>query len=156
MQWQPSYAFEKVIFHLGKFAGMIFFSGFHRLSGSYDRKQPTNVLSPLSQLIPRTERRLYFNSSPPGTAYMRQWTGSLLVQVMACRLFGAKPLPEPVLLYCQLDSWERVSVKYESELYHLLSRKCTWKCRLSKWLPFFPGWNELLSGVGSFTSLNWV
>ena len=28
---------------------------------------------------------------------MRQWTGSALVQVMACRLFGAKPLPEPML-----------------------------------------------------------
>ena len=27
---------------------------------------------------------------------------SALVQVMACRLFGAKPLPEPMLAYCQL------------------------------------------------------
>ena len=33
----------------------------------------------------------------PSAAYMRQWTGSALVQVMACRLFGAKPLPEPML-----------------------------------------------------------
>ena len=32
-----------------------------------------------------------------------QWTGSTLVQVMACRLFCAKPLPEPVLTYCQLN-----------------------------------------------------
>ena len=24
---------------------------------------------------------------------------------MACRLFGAKPLPETMLAYCQLDSW---------------------------------------------------
>ena len=44
------------------------------------------------------------NSSPPSTTYMRQWTGSALVQVMACRLFGAKPLPEPMLIYCQLDA----------------------------------------------------
>ena len=44
-----------------------------------------------------------FNSSPPSAAYMRQWTGSALVQVMACRLFGAKPLPEPMLTYRQLD-----------------------------------------------------
>ena len=28
----------------------------------------------------------------------------ILVQVMACRLFGAKPLPEPMLAYCQLDT----------------------------------------------------
>ena len=37
------------------------------------------------------------HSNPPSPAYMRQWTGSALVQVMACRLFGAKPLPEPML-----------------------------------------------------------
>ena len=30
---------------------------------------------------------------------------------MAFRLFGAKKLPEPVLAYCQLDSWEQISVK---------------------------------------------
>ena len=47
------------------------------------------------------------NSSPPSAAYMRPWTGSTLVQVMACRLFGAKPLPEPMLPYCQLDPWEQ-------------------------------------------------
>ena len=35
---------------------------------------------------------------PPSAAYMRQCTWSSLVQVMACRLFGAKPLPEPILL----------------------------------------------------------
>ena len=31
--------------------------------------------------------------------------GSALVQVMAGRLVGTKPLPEPVLAYYQLDSW---------------------------------------------------
>ena len=30
-------------------------------------------------------------------------TGSSLAQVMACRLRGDKPLPEPMLTYCQLD-----------------------------------------------------
>ena len=29
-------------------------------------------------------------SSPASAAYMRRWTGSALVQVMTCRLFGAK------------------------------------------------------------------
>ena len=32
------------------------------------------------------------DSSPPSAAYMRQWIGSGLVQIMACRLFGAKSL----------------------------------------------------------------
>ena len=33
--------------------------------------------------------------------YMRQWIGSALVQIMACRLFGTKPLSKPMLGYCQ-------------------------------------------------------
>ena len=41
------------------------------------------------------------NWSVSSAAYMRQWTGSALFQV--CRLFGTKPLPEPVLPYCLLD-----------------------------------------------------
>ena len=32
------------------------------------------------------------NSSPPSAAYIPQWIGSALVHIMACRLFGAKPL----------------------------------------------------------------
>ena len=39
---------------------------------------------------------------PPSGAYMRQGTESALVQLMACRLSGTKPLPEPMLIYCQL------------------------------------------------------
>ena len=40
-------------------------------------------------------------SSLPSAAYMHQWNGSTLVQTMACRLFGAKPLSEPTLIYSQ-------------------------------------------------------
>ena len=35
-----------------------------------------------------------------GDAYTRQKTRPSLVQIMACRLFGAKPLSEPMLEYC--------------------------------------------------------
>ena len=83
--------------------------------------------------------QLEFNSSPPSAAYLRQWTGSSLVHVMASRLFGAKPLPEPMLTYCQLDSWEHISVKFESEFYHFHSRKYNWKCRLPKFGHFVQG-----------------
>ena len=48
------------------------------------------------------------NSSPPGAAYNCQWTGSSLVQVMACFLLGTKPLSEPLLAYFQLNSWEHI------------------------------------------------
>ena len=43
------------------------------------------------------------NSSPPSAAFMSQWIGSALVQIIACRLFGAKPLSKPIQGYCQLD-----------------------------------------------------
>ena len=42
---------------------------------------------------------------------------------MACRLFGAKPLPEPMLISCQLEPWEQVSVKFESEFESLSFKK---------------------------------
>ena len=44
------------------------------------------------------------DSSPPSAAYMRQWIESALVKIMACRLFCTRPLPKPILGYCQLDT----------------------------------------------------
>ena len=44
-----------------------------------------------------------FKSSPPNAAYMRQWIGSVLSQVMACRLSDTKPLSKSMLVYGQLD-----------------------------------------------------
>ena len=64
-------------------------------------------------------------------AYMRQWIGSTLVQIMACRLFGAKSLSEPVLGYCRLDPKEQTSVKLQSKYGAFYSRKRIWKYRLA-------------------------
>ena len=47
------------------------------------------------------------NSSPPRAAYMSQWTGSALVPIMVCRLFGAKSLSEPMTCYCHIDPREQ-------------------------------------------------
>ena len=44
---------------------------------------------------------LKLNSFTPGAAYMRQWIGSALVQIMACCPFGTKPLSKSMLGYCQ-------------------------------------------------------
>ena len=41
------------------------------------------------------------NSSHPSFVSIRQWIVSALVQIMACHLFGAKPLSKPMLGYCQ-------------------------------------------------------
>ena len=70
------------------------------------------------------------DSSSPSAAYMHHWTGSALVQIMACRLIGAKPLSEPMLEYCYLDPYEQTSVKFESKYKTFHSWKCIWKCRL--------------------------
>ena len=54
--------------------------------------------------------RISLNS--PSVAYLRRWTGSALVQILACRLDGAKPLSEPMLTYWQLDRKEHISMKF--------------------------------------------
>ena len=46
---------------------------------------------------------LGLNSLRPRNAYMRDQTRHSLVQIMACRLFGAKSLSEPMLDHCKLD-----------------------------------------------------
>ena len=60
---------------------------------SYQLGLPTVPLDTLSTLT----------HPPPSAAYMRQWMESALVQIMACCLFGAKPLSKPMLGYCQLS-----------------------------------------------------
>ena len=99
-------------------------------------------------------RDQWVNSSPPSAAYMYQWTGPALVQIMACRLGGAKPLSEPMLICCQLDPKQHISMKFYLKFKYFHSRKCIWKCHLrnggyfvsasmckhiepeTKWLPF--------------------
>ena len=52
----------------------------------------------------------------------------------------------PMLAYCQLDSCEHISVKFELAFYHFHSGIIIWKCRLPKWRPLFPGGDELRNG----------
>ena len=47
---------------------------------------------------------LNVKSLRPSNAYMRQYIRSQLVQIMACRLFGAKPLSKPLLSYSLLGN----------------------------------------------------
>ena len=61
----------------------------------------------------------WLNSSPPSAAYMYQWIGSVLVQIMACRLFGTLPWSKQMLGYYQLDPWEQkfVNVNQNTKLF---------------------------------------
>ena len=68
-----------------------------------------------------------FNSSPLSAAFMRKWMGSALFQIMACCLFGTKPLSKPMLGYCQLEPKEQSSVKFKSKYKTFHSWKCTGK-----------------------------
>ena len=94
--------------------------------------------------VPADAHSLYIHSSSPSAAYMHHWTESASVQVMACRLFGDKPLPEPMLAYFQLHFCKQISVKLEPEFYHFHSRKCISNCHLPKWRPFCPSRDELM------------
>ena len=60
------------------------------------------------------------SSSYPSAAYMRQWIGYTLVPVIICHLFGAKPIPESLLAYCQLDPWEQISMKSWLKFIHFI------------------------------------
>ena len=53
---------------------------------------------------------------------MCQWIRSALVQIMACRLIGTKPLPEPMLTFCLLDPQEQTSVKFKSKFKHFIQK----------------------------------
>ena len=86
------------------------------------------------------------SSSPPSAAYMCQWIGSALVQIMAWCLFGTKPLSKPMLGYCQSDHREQTSVKVESKykLSDFSFMKMHLKMSSGKWRPFCLGLNVLI------------
>ena len=86
-----------------------------------------NVLCEMAAILHPPE---CVNSSPPSASYMPQWTGSALVQIMACRLDGNKPLSEPMLTYCQLKSQGHISMTFYLKFKYFHSRKCNWNWRL--------------------------
>ena len=51
------------------------------------------------------------NTMTQRNRYMRQWTTPPLLEIMAWRLIGAKPLSETMMGYCQIDPfpWEQNS-----------------------------------------------
>ena len=87
------------------------------LSGSSLAQEMAWAVSPFHYLT---------HPTPPGAVYMRQWTGSALVQIMACRLLGTNPLSKPMLGYCQLDPQEQTSVKFQSKYKKWRHQAITW------------------------------
>ena len=66
----------------------------------------------------------------PSAAYMRQWICSAIVQIMDCRLEGAKPFSEPMLTYCQLDHMEHISMEFHLKFKYSQSWNCVCRCCL--------------------------
>ena len=50
---------------------------------------------------------------------------------MVCLVDGAKPLSEPMMIYCQLDHKEHISMKSYLKFKYFQSRKCDW---IDMWL----------------------
>ena len=72
----------------------------------------------------------WLNSLRPSDTYMHQYNIPTLVQIMACHMFGNKPLSELMLPYCQLDPKEHISLKFYFKFKSFHSRICIWKCLL--------------------------
>ena len=77
------------------------------------------------------------NFSPPGAAYMGQWIGSVLVQIMACCLFGAKPLSKSMLCYWFSERLIKIQ-NFSFTKMHL-------KIPFANWRSFCPGGDELMA-----------
>ena len=71
-----------------------------------------------------------FSSPWLGEAYIHHQTMLSLVQMIACRLFGAKPLSEPILMNRWLAHWEQILVKFELKCNNFHTRDLIWKCHV--------------------------
>ena len=98
------------------------------------KRVPVNKLIPVPALITFTKLQ-YVNSSPPSTAYMRQWPGSALVQIMAWRLFAAKPLSNRcwVIVNWTIVNKRQWSFNQNTKLFIM---KMHLKISSAKWRPF--------------------
>ena len=67
---------------------------------------------------------------------MRQWIRLALVQIMACNIFGTKPLSIPMLRYCH-------SVKFLVKIRNFSFTKMHLKISSAKWQPFCSRRDEL-------------
>ena len=74
---------------------------------------------------------------------MRQWIGSALVQITACRLFGAKPLSETMLGYCQPDLRNKLQWNF-NQITKLSIHENAYKISSLKRRPFVQGGDELI------------
>ena len=84
----------------------------------------------------------YCINSSPLVPHMRRWIGSALVQIMACCLFGAKPLSKSILLL-SIGTLETNFSEIFIKIQNFSFTKMHLKISSAKWWPFCPGGDEL-------------
>ena len=95
------------------------------------------------------------NSYPPSATCMCQWIGSALVQIMVCRLFGAKLLSKLMLGYCQLDPLEQTIVTFLIKIQNFSFTNMNLKKSSEKWRPFCPSRDDLMTVTfNKFTNIS--
>ena len=108
------------------------------------RLQPfTQIKLPPSPPVVHDNLSCINNLLPPRAAYLRQWIGCALVQLMPSRLFGATSL---LLKNAGLFSirllWTNLS-EIRTWLLSFSFNKWVSNCSLPKWLPFFSLWRRV-------------
>ena len=110
------------------------------------------------KMITISFRSQRINSVRPGNAYICHWNDSSFVQLMGWHLFGYTLLAEIILTYCQLDTFEQISVEFGSKNEkNLHTRKWTLKCHLQMFhLQLFdePFYYECLKDLSKYKLLS--
>ena len=84
------------------------------------------------------------NSSLPGTAYMHQWTGSALIQVMAWRLFWRQAITWTNADLLSIGPFGANFNETLIEIQNFSLKKINFKMLPVKQWPFCPGGDELI------------
>ena len=73
------------------------------------------------------------NSMRSSDAYMRRQTKPSVVPIMDCRLLCVRLLSEQMLVYCQSEASEQISVKFDLRFLHFHTRKYIWNvvCKMT-------------------------
>ena len=86
----------------------------------------------------------HFNSFPSSAAYMRQWIGSTLIQIMAYRLFDAKPSSKPMIVFLSIWPLGTNFSEILNKIQDFSFTKMHPKISSAKWRPFCPAGDELI------------
>ena len=86
----------------------------------------------------------YVNSLGPGDEYIHQSTNKALIQILACRFFGAKPLFAPNLLSWYIEYIRTNTIQIWIKIQKLSFKKMYLKMPFVKYRVYYIGLNVLM------------